>query len=100
MILSANPTRPLDAAILEMIAMMMLPTLGREPGADLCRFRFRNGRANTANPLRRFPPPWTIEALDGGYKIVDANGQSLAYVYGHADQRDAQVAKALTLDVV
>jgi hypothetical protein len=46
----------LDAAILEMIAMMMLPTLGREPGADLCR--------------------------------------------GHADQRDAQVAKALTLDVV
>ena len=62
--------------------------------------RFRNGRANTANPLRRFPSPWTIEALDGGYKVVDANGQSLAYVYGHADQRDAQVAKALTLDVV
>ena len=33
-----------------------------------------------------------------GFKIVDANGQSLAYVYGHADQRDAQVANALTLD--
>ena len=48
--------------------------------------------------MRRFPPPWTVEALDGGFKIVDANGQSLAYVYGHADQRDAQVAKALTLD--
>jgi hypothetical protein len=29
---------------------------------------------------------------------VDANGQSLAYVYGHADQRDAQIANALTLD--
>jgi hypothetical protein len=29
---------------------------------------------------------------------VDANGQSLAYVYGHADQRDAEIAKALTLD--
>ena len=29
---------------------------------------------------------------------MDANGQSLAYVYGHADERDAQVAKALTLD--
>ncbi len=27
-----------------------------------------------------------------------ANGQTLAYVYGHADQRDAQVAKSLTLD--
>ena len=49
-------------------------------------------------PMRRFPPPWTVEALDGGFKIVDANGQSLAYVYGHADPRDAQVANALTLD--
>ena len=48
--------------------------------------------------MRRFPPPWTIEALDGGFKIIDANGQSLAYVYGHADAGDAQVAKALTLD--
>ena len=48
--------------------------------------------------MRRFPPPWTIEALDGGYKIVDSNGQTLAYVYGHADQRDAGIAKALTLD--
>ena len=48
--------------------------------------------------MRRFPPPWTIETLDGGFKVVDANGQALAYVYGHADPRDAQIAKALTLD--
>jgi hypothetical protein len=48
--------------------------------------------------MRRFPPPWTVEALDGGFKIVDSNGQTLAYVYGHADQRDAEIAKALTLD--
>ena len=48
--------------------------------------------------MRRFPPPWTVEAIDGGYKVVDSHGQSLAYVYGHADPRDAQVAKALTLD--
>ena len=48
--------------------------------------------------MRRFPPQWKVESLDGGFKIVDANGQSLAYVYGHADPRDAQVAKALTLD--
>ena len=26
---------------------------------------------------------------------MDGTGQTLAYVYGHADQRDAQVAKAL-----
>ena len=44
------------------------------------------------------PAPWRIEALDGGFKIVDSSGQSLAYVYGHADPRDARIAKALTLD--
>jgi hypothetical protein len=48
--------------------------------------------------MRRFPPPWKVEALDGGFKIVDSNGQSLAYVYGHADPRDAGTAKSLTLD--
>jgi hypothetical protein len=48
--------------------------------------------------MRRFPPPWTVDALDGGIKVVDSNGQSLAYVYGHADPRDAEIAKALTLD--
>jgi hypothetical protein len=36
-------------------------------------------------------------SLDMG-RFNDANGQSLAYVYGHADMRDAQIAKALTLD--
>jgi hypothetical protein len=29
---------------------------------------------------------------------VSANGQSLAYVYGHTDPSDAGVANALTLD--
>jgi hypothetical protein len=28
----------------------------------------------------------------------DSNGQTLAYVYGHADPRNAGIAKALTLD--
>ena len=46
--------------------------------------------------MRRFPPPWTAEALDAGYKVVDANGQSLAHVYGHAE--DAAITKSLTLD--
>jgi hypothetical protein len=32
--------------------------------------------------MRRFPPPWTIEELEAGFKIVDGNGQTLAYVYG------------------
>src|SRR5215470_12555529 len=33
---------------------------------------------------RRFPPPWRIERIEGGYKVLDAEGQSLAYVYGTA----------------
>jgi hypothetical protein len=33
-----------------------------------------------------------------GFKVVDSNGQTLAYVYGHADPRDAAIAKSLTLD--
>ena len=48
--------------------------------------------------MRRFPPPWTVEALDSGFKIVDANGQSLAYVYGLDNARNARIAKALTRD--
>jgi hypothetical protein len=49
--------------------------------------------------MRRFPPPWTLEALDGGgFKVVDSHGQSLAYVYGHFDPHDAETAKGLTLD--
>jgi hypothetical protein len=45
--------------------------------------------------MRRFPPPWSIEALDCGFKIVDAKKQAIAYVYGHADPRDAGIANAL-----
>jgi hypothetical protein len=48
--------------------------------------------------MRRFPAPWTVEALDGGFKIVDANGQVLAYVYGLDDSRDARIANSLTRD--
>jgi len=40
----------------------------------------------------------SVEAIDAGFKIIDANGQALAYVYGYANPRDAGVAKALTLD--
>ena len=43
--------------------------------------------------MRRF---WTVEALDGGFKVIDANAQALAYAY--ADKRDAETAKGLTLD--
>jgi hypothetical protein len=48
--------------------------------------------------MRRFPAPWRVESIAGGFKIMDADKQSIAYVYGHADPRDAGTANALTLD--
>ncbi len=33
-------------------------------------------------PARRFPPPWSVEKTTGGhFRIADANGVTLAYVY-------------------
>ena len=35
----------------------------------------------------RYPPPWTVETIPGGYKVMSANGFAIAYVYaleGHA----------------
>jgi hypothetical protein len=47
---------------------------------------------------RRFPPPWTVEKIPGGLKVVDANGQSLAYVYSREPPADAITAHVLTED--
>jgi hypothetical protein len=48
---------------------------------------------------RRFPPPWTIERLPGGgFKVIDANGQSLAYFYARENDHDARTAAVLTMD--
>ena len=47
---------------------------------------------------RRFPPPWTIERLPGGFKVIDANGQSLAYFYARENDNDANTAGVLTMD--
>ena len=47
---------------------------------------------------RRFPPPWIVEKIPGGFKVVDANQQSLAYVYSRETLRDAQIANVLTED--
>jgi hypothetical protein len=40
--------------------------------------------------MKRFPAPWCVESIKGGFKVKDASGQALAYVYGHADKRDAE----------
>jgi hypothetical protein len=48
--------------------------------------------------MLRFPPPWIVEKIAGGLKVVDANGQSLAYVYSRETKDAAQIAKVLTED--
>ena len=48
--------------------------------------------------IRRLPPPWKAERFDGGFVVKDANGQSLAYVYGRETRADADTAKVLTID--
>ena len=47
---------------------------------------------------RRFPPPWAVEKIPGGLKVVDANGQSLAYVYSRETPEAAITAHVLTED--
>jgi hypothetical protein len=47
---------------------------------------------------RRFPPPWTVVQLPGGLKVVNAQGQSLAYVYSRKYPTDASTAGVLTED--
>jgi hypothetical protein len=47
---------------------------------------------------RRFPPPWTVVKLPGGFKVVDAQGQSLAYVYSRESEAAAGTAGVLTED--
>ena len=48
--------------------------------------------------MRRFPPPWTVEKIAGGFKVLDANGQSLAYVYSCETKDAANIAGVLTED--
>jgi hypothetical protein len=49
------------------------------------------------NNTRRVPAPWSVELIPGGFKVLDANGQPLAYVYAR-DKSDADIAKVLTWD--
>jgi hypothetical protein len=48
--------------------------------------------------MRRFPPPWTVERIPGGFKVLDANQQSLAYVYSREKPDDAHIANVLSED--
>jgi hypothetical protein len=47
---------------------------------------------------RTFPPPWATERIPGGFKVIDANGQSLAYCYGRETRANADTTHVLTMD--
>ena len=48
-------------------------------------------------PIReRFPPPWRIEELPAGFRIVDTNGPALAYVYASDGRAQTTMSVALT----
>ncbi len=34
---------------------------------------------------RRFPAPWTVTEMPGGFRVTDANGVTVAYVYARDD---------------
>jgi hypothetical protein len=39
-----------------------------------------------------------MEQMPGGFKVLDADGQSLAYIYGRETKADADIAHVPTLD--
>ena len=48
---------------------------------------------------RRFPAPWSVEVLPGGFKVVDANGIGLAYCYARDDLAEKTIgSQHLTTD--
>jgi hypothetical protein len=47
-------------------------------------------------PSRRFPRPWRLEPIPGGYRVIDANGLALAHVYGEPPNAIAISDKRLT----
>ena len=47
---------------------------------------------------RRFPSPWTVEQTPGGFKVLDANGQALVYVYARETRNEANIAGVLTFN--
>ena len=52
--------------------------------------------ARSAKMTRRFPPPWIVEPIPGGFKVRDATGHALAYVYSRPIAVNAGVANVLT----
>ncbi len=59
----------------------------------------QNGNGAIITPMRRFPPPWTVEEHNNACFIVrDKNGQALGYFYFEDEPGRRSAAKLLTRD--
>jgi len=47
---------------------------------------------------RRFPAPWRVRQIAGGYLVEDASGRTVAYVYAAEGARLTAMPHALTWD--
>jgi hypothetical protein len=47
---------------------------------------------------RRFPPPWRVEEIAESFKVTDATGQALVYVYFEDEAGRRRTMKRLTKD--
>jgi hypothetical protein len=57
------------------------------------------GHRPMMTPPRRFPPPWRVVEMPGGYTVEDADGQQLGVFYGSRAGPDiARQAQTLTMD--
>jgi hypothetical protein len=45
---------------------------------------------------RHFPAPWSARELQQAFRIEDATGQAVAYVYFRKDENEARQASVLT----
>jgi len=72
--------------------------------AYFLRFPLRSRRKPSVLPVaiwvaigmttRRFPPPWTVEQMPGGFKVLDANGQAAGAVWCGLRSRRSLAIKA------
>jgi hypothetical protein len=46
----------------------------------------------------RYPAPWSVEEMDGGYRVHDATGYTIVYVSGRSDEWGARIARIHTMD--
>ena len=98
--------------ILFFLAIPAIISVVREAAGRLMEWREINLRSGTLDglapmdtghrpmtPPRRFPPPWRVVEMTGGYAVEDATGQQLGVFYGSRAAPDvARQAHALTMD--